>query len=128
LVRWLYTRAWLSGERPIVLFDLAAARMIERRILLPGVSVLSRLIAKVNELASARFWSRLARLVHRGQRKRLRSLLLIPESSPSSALDQLRKPPVTISAPGMVDAWLRLKEFRKLGVRHVSLSRIPPGG
>lgn len=54
-------------------------------------------------------------------------MLLIPESSPTSSLDQLRKPIVTISAPGMVDALLRLKELRKLGVRHVPLSRIPPG-
>src|SRR4051794_34356916 len=65
LVRWLYTRAWWSGERLVVLFDLATARLIEGKILLPGVTTLSRLISAVNEAATDRFWSRLAQSVPR---------------------------------------------------------------
>ena len=31
LVRWLHARAWLSNERPSILFDLATARLVDAR-------------------------------------------------------------------------------------------------
>jgi hypothetical protein len=49
LARWLYTRAWHTGERPSVLFDLATHRPVEAKILLPGVTVLERLVGGVRD-------------------------------------------------------------------------------
>jgi hypothetical protein len=78
-------------------------------------------------LRELQVWKILAQAPHRGQRQRLQSLLCVPESTATSALDQLRNPPVYISAPGM-DALLRHKQFRNLGLEDLSLQRVPLGG
>ena len=63
LMRWLYARAWQSADKPVVLFDLATLRLFEQQVLLPGVTVLERLVARVIDQASERLWSRMARMV-----------------------------------------------------------------
>jgi hypothetical protein len=57
LTRWLYTKAWVAEERPSILFDFATSRCAEQKILLPGVSVMARLIAQVRDRANIRLWS-----------------------------------------------------------------------
>src|SRR3984893_1634841 len=73
-LRWLSTRAWWSEERLTVLFDLAMAHLIDRKVLLPGVSVLERLISSVREHASMRLWRLLAQLPTQPQRVLLETL------------------------------------------------------
>ena len=127
LVRWLYDRAWMSAERPSVLFDLATARLVERKILLPGVTALTRLIARIRDRAANRLWQRLAGLPSQEQQARLEGLLLVPEGARVSALDRLRRAPTRISSPAMVGALGRLEEIRSLSINQLDLSRLPAG-
>jgi hypothetical protein len=127
LLRWLYTRAWLSAERPTVLFDLTTARLIQHKILLPGVTVLTRLIARVRDRASSRLWRFLARLPSADQRSRLETLLVVGNGDRVSPLDRLRHAPTRISSPAMVDALNRLTELRSFGVSHLKMAHVPSG-
>ena len=125
LVRWLYTRAWLSAERPSVLFDFATARLVERKVLLPGVTALERLVARVRDRTAARLWHLLAQLPNADQQARLNALLQVPEGVRSSLLDQLRQAPGRVSGPVLVAALQRLDAIRAIGVSDLSLGHIP---
>lgn len=127
LLRWLYARAWGSVTRPSVLFDLSTARLVESKVLLPGVTTLARLVARVRDRAAARVWQRLSQIPDPEQRARLDGLLVIGEGEYQSDLDRLRRPPTKISTPGLVGALHRLRNVRDLGVGHHDLSRIHPG-
>src|SRR5512135_2772609 len=126
LTRWLANRAWVSAERPSVLFDLATARLVERKVLLPGVTVLARLVAQVRDQAASRLWRTLARTLKPRQAARLETLLIADEHSRQSPLERLRRAPTRVSVAGMVEALKQLQEIRALGVSHIDLSTVPP--
>ena len=115
LLRWLYTRATLSAERPSVLFDRATARLVERKVLLPGVTVRERLVSSLRNRAVKRLWRLLSAMPTSEQRATLDAMLLVPEGSRRSNLDRLRRSPTTISARALRQALERLSEIEKLG-------------
>jgi TnpA family transposase len=126
LLRFLYARAWLRPDGPTVLFDLATARLAERKVLLPGVTTLAREVARVRERAGRRLWAEIARAPEAEQRGALLALLEVPEGSRSSRLDRLRKGPTSVTAAGLVGALERLDEVRAVGVGEVEVSAVPP--
>lgn len=127
LVRWLYVRAWLSVERPGMLFDLITARLVGRKVLLPGVTVLARLVALVRDRVAAHLWRVLAASPSVEQRARLETLVLVPEESCQSPLDRYRRGPTRVSGSALIAALDRLAEIRALGVGELLLPRVPSG-
>lgn len=126
LVRWLYTRAWLADERPSVLFDLTTAHLIERKILLPGVTVLTRQIAAVRERVATRLWRTLAGAVVPAQRTLLETLLTVPATRRLTLLEQLRRGQTTSTSVSLTNALKRVVAIRELGVHALLLPTVPP--
>jgi hypothetical protein len=78
LARWLYVRCRIGNDRPVVLFDRATARLVEAKILPPGVSTLERLVASIRERAESRLWQNLA-AVPDDEREHLRTCQREPQ-------------------------------------------------
>ncbi|MEV6940839.1 Tn3 family transposase [Streptomyces sp. NPDC051172] len=123
---WVDARAWTTGEGPKALFDAAVGWLRERRVLLPGVTTLARLVASVREAANQRLWDSLYGLLSIGQRAVLDSLLTVPPGARVSELDRLRRGPVRISGPQMKWALERAAEIDAFGMGELDVSGIPP--
>jgi len=126
LVRWLYQRTWIGGESPFMMFDLTTARLVEQKILLPGVTVLSRLISAVRERVVHRTWRTLSKLPSAKQIENLEALIVVEEKVRATPLEQLRKSPTRKSAPSLVNALNRLVTIRALGINRLDVGKIPP--
>jgi len=125
LIRWLYSRTWMYSERPSLLFDLATSYLVERKILLPAVSTLTRLIAQIRDRSEKRLWKRMASLLSFEQKSKIETLLLIPSENRRSLFDQLRKGPVRVSGPSLVSALKRYQTLKNFEIQKTDLSSIP---
>ena len=125
LLRFLYARAWVGTERPSVLFDLATTWLLDKKVLLPGVTTLTRLIASVRERVAERLWQRLSAVVTPEQRTDLEGLLARAGTSRISNLERLRRAPSHASAPVLVQSLARLTEARLLDVGPRELGNVP---
>ena len=78
---WLYRQAWADEVASSVLFRAAHRQLLARQILLPGQTVLARLVAAVRERATHRVHSRLARAADPQLRAQLDKLLVVPDGA-----------------------------------------------
>ncbi|SNS04349.1 Tn3 family transposase [Hymenobacter mucosus] len=125
LTRWLYAQVLTSTVRPSVLFDLATAHLVAQRVVLPGVTVLARLIARVRERTGRHLYHQLRNRLNPVQQEALESLLLVPPGQRLTRLEALRTAPTRVSGPALVAALGRLEHVRVLGVGSISLHDLP---
>lgn len=93
VTRWLYALCWSGDDRPGPLIDRAAAWLIANKVLLPGVTVLERLVASVRDRARTRLWKHLVASLSDPQRSRIAQLFDEGDASAFAALDALRTVP-----------------------------------
>ena len=65
LTEWVAARAWTSGDGPKAIFLDATTWLRERKVLLPGVTTLVRLVARVRDDTTNRLWRMLEALLIR---------------------------------------------------------------
>ena len=124
--RWLYGLCWTGTNRPSVLFDRAKIWLLTNKILLPGVSVLERIVARVRNRSEERLCCLLGESITPEQRINLENLLTVPEGKRGSWLDKLRSGPTRVSAPAFVQALKRIQTINNLGISISVVSHIPP--
>ncbi|WP_302789695.1 Tn3 family transposase [Hafnia paralvei] len=125
LKRLLYTRAWLSNERPGLMFDFATAWLLQNKVLLPAASTLTRVIGEIRERATRRLWRKLAALPNRWQAAQLAGLLEIPEGQRLSVMEHLKRGPVTIRGPAFTEALERYTRLRSLEFSCLNFTGLP---
>ena len=125
--RFLYALCWTGTDRPSTLFDRAVAWLQSAKVILPGISVLERAVARVRARAHAYLHRRLTETLTAGQRERLDRLVTVPANERQSPLDRLRDGPFMQSGPEISRAIGRLTEIRSLAEGLPELDRVPPG-
>jgi hypothetical protein len=125
---FIAARAWTRTEGPRALFDQAVAWLREQKILLPGPSILARLVTEVRASESDRLHQVIASAAvasDPGLPRRLTGLLEVPEGSRVSELERLRRAPARASAPQMVRSLDRASEVLAIGADRADLAGVP---
>ena len=121
-------RAWTRAEGPRALFDQAVAWLREQKVLLPGASILARLVAEIRVAAADRLHEVIAAAAAAADPElpgRLDKLLVVSEGTRVSELERLRRAPARASAPQMVRSLDRASEVLAIGAGRADLAGVP---
>ena len=108
------------------LFDRAVLWLIENRVLLPGISTLSRLVAEVRRAGLAAINSTLVDAAPPHMHRELAATLTVPDGKKVSVLEWMRTPVTRVSGTGQCEALDRSAYVLGLGTGAVDCSAVAP--
>lgn len=94
VTRWLYAECRGGNDRPGALVMQAAAWLITHNVILPGVSILERLVGRIRERTRTRLWCQLIDGLSDVQRDRIAALFTGSDASDFGGLELLRASPL----------------------------------
>ena len=124
---FLAARTATRTERPTIVFDQAVTWLRREKVLLPGVSLVTRLVAEARAEANERLFSLLSDRMNAGLAARLDALVDSVREERVSGLGELRRAPVRASGPEMVKALERVAAVTAVGASTLDLAGITPG-
>jgi TnpA family transposase len=127
LNRWLYALCWTGTDRPSILFDRATSWMIKHKVLLPGVSVLERLVARLRSHVHQRLWRIITRNITPENQTKLEGLFVILQGKRTSLLEYLRTSPTMCSVPELIRSLNRIDQIRGFKFYIPIASSVPQG-
>ncbi len=126
--QFLNGRAWAIAEGPASLFTESVGWLRRHRVLLPGITVLTRLINTVRDEAASRLFETLASACDRHDSaiaERLVAALDVPNGERVSELEQWRRPPTRVSGVAMSRALDRTTSILSVEAGMVDCSGVP---
>jgi len=126
LETWVDARAWTTSDGPRAIFNDAIGWLFERDVLLPGVTTLARLVARVRDEATERLWDTLSGLLTARQCRQLERLLEVPDGRRFSDLERWRKGPAKPSGRNLEKAIARVAEIKALELGGLDLDAVVP--
>ena len=124
---FLAARAQTRTERLTALFDHGVGWLRREKVLLPGVSVLTRLVSEARAAANEGLYALLSERIPPGLGRRLDQLVENQNEGEKSGLEQLRRAPVRASGPEMVKALSRVAQVAAVGAGDIDLADVAWG-
>ena len=113
---WLWARSYMTGDGPRAIFVDAVDWLRERCVLLPGVTTLARLVARVRAEGDGRLWETLAAVPSESELVALDGLLDVAEGARISDLERARKGPADPTGKSLRLALDRVRDIHGVGV------------